>query len=100
MRIIYILFLLLFVTVGCDSLKQRNVAMYEKRMAAEEARKQPTEPTLKYKRVDDVSEESILDRDGLNDKEREVLNEIRDRERAKSQRRSKKVFGVFAPKRK
>ena len=99
MRISFTLFFVALVFVGCDSMKQRNIAIYNKHIAYEEARKLPPEPTLKQKSVDDVSNESIIDRDGLSEEERALINKIRDKEKAKSRRQSQKVFGVFTPKR-
>jgi hypothetical protein len=98
MRNILILFLFALLFSGCDSLKKRNIALYEKNLEASERKILPPEPTLARKRVDEVSYESIMDRDGMNDKERTLMNKIKKEDKRKSRARSKKVFGAFAPK--
>ena len=95
--LIIVMFALLF--IGCDSLKKRNIALYEKSMDASEKKKLPPEPTL-AKKNDDLSDESILDSDGLNDTERAIINKIKKEDKRKSRKRSRKVFGAFAPKNK
>lgn len=94
---IFLLIVSLVLISGCSSWKQRNIALYEKSLAAEEASSLPPEPTLKKKRPDDVSDESLLASDGLSPAERAIIDRDNKKDQSKAQKRSHKVFG-FTPK--
>lgn len=96
-KIVFV-FLIAFSCVSCDSLRQRNIALYEQEQERAMKQTSPPEPTLAKKRVDDISDDSILDNDGLNDKERRILNQFKEEDKRKARARSKKIFGVFTPK--
>ena len=82
---------------GCESLKKRNIALYEQKKEAEEVRDLPSEPTLEVKRVDSAKHpDSILNDDGLNDAERAYMNKVRDEDKKAILKRRKKLFGGFA----
>lgn len=89
--------LLLLSLVGCSYWKARNVAIYERRLAAEDKANLPPEPTLEKKRVDDVSSDSILERDGLTPAERKLLNKERKKDIQKRNKRREKIFKFWSP---
>lgn len=98
MRKFFWVLLIIGLCSGCDSLRQRNIEIYEKEQERTMQKSLPPEPTLAVKRSDDISDKSILNDDGLNDKEREILNKIKEEDKRKARERSKKIFGIFAPK--
>ena len=83
---------------ACDSLRRSNIAQYEKNLEFKEKSKLPPEPTLARRRLDEASNKSLMDNDGLNEKERAIVNKIKKEDARKARARSRKVFGVFAPK--
>lgn len=90
-------FICVCLLAGCSSWRKRNIAIYERSLDAVDQKSLPPEPTLAKKRVDDVSEDSILNRDGLNPAERAILEREKVKDEAKRKKRREKIFNVFSP---
>ena len=97
MRTYFILSVFVVCLCGCGSLRERNIALYEKSLNAKKETQLPPEPTLARKSIDDFSNEGIIDRNDLNDKERSVINKLKEENKKEARKRSRRVFGIFTP---
>ena len=75
---------------SCDSIRQRNIAIYEQSLQ---------EPPAKSERLpQEKNEDSFITRDELSDFEREVVNQENRDYQQKAKKRSNKIFGIISPK--
>ena len=96
MRLLFLVLSFCLLT-GCSYWRQRNIAVYESKLAAEEKQQLPPEPKLGKKGEDDVSDDSLLTRDGLTPAERAIIDYDRARSEAARKERSDKIFHFWTP---
>lgn len=95
MRLLFFALSILFLN-GCSYWKQRNIAIFESKLAAEEKKQFPPEPTLEKKRVDEVTDESLFEKDGLTPAERRIIEQEKAQYEARRKKRRDKMFNFWS----